>query len=117
MISSPDHAHKIPLTTQSCDSQLFDTPVMHVQDNIHVPFHGSKKKLDPAQGTFPGSALVISMRLQTSPRKRVVAYGQHAKWIVFAPPFTIVISLPLDMLAPHSHGPETTLLKVVFISS
>ena len=23
-----------------------------MQDNIHVPFHGSKKKLDPAQGTW-----------------------------------------------------------------
>nr|POF08596.1 hypothetical protein CFP56_53082 [Quercus suber]POF08598.1 hypothetical protein CFP56_53084 [Quercus suber] len=52
MISSSDHAHKIPLTTQSCDNQLFDTPVMHVQDNIHMPFHGPKKKLDPAQGTW-----------------------------------------------------------------
>ena len=68
------------------------------------------------QITFPGFALVISMRLQASPRKWVVAYGQHAKWIVFAFPFTIVISLTLDTLALHSHGLETTLLKVVFIS-
>ena len=52
MISSPNHAHKIPLTIQSCDSQLFDTPIMHVQDNMRVPFHGPKKKLDPAQGTW-----------------------------------------------------------------
>ena len=57
------------------------------------------------------------MRLQASLRKRVVVYGQHAKWIVFALPFTIVVSLTLDMLALHSHGLETTLLKVVFISS
>ena len=69
------------------------------------------------QITFPGFALVISMRLQASLRKRVVAYGQHAKWIIFALSFTIVASLTLDMLAFHSHGPETTLLKVVFISS
>lgn len=83
MISSPDHAHKIPLTTQSCDSQLFDTPVMHVQDNIHVPFHGSKKKLDPAQGTWK--------RLRPPPvgskikpeDKAIESFGQtnHLPWL------------------------------------
>ena len=52
---------------------------------------------------------MISMRLQASLRNRVVAYGQHAKWIVFTLPFTIVVSLSLDM--------NTTLLKVVFISN
>ena len=66
--------------------------------------------------TFPGFTLVILMRLQASPRKRVVAYGQRAKWIVFALPFTIVISLTLDTLALHSHGTVITLWKVVFIS-
>uniref|UniRef100_A0A7N2LL92 Uncharacterized protein n=1 Tax=Quercus lobata TaxID=97700 RepID=A0A7N2LL92_QUELO len=77
---------------------------------------GLSLNLSVKQITFPGFASVISMRLQASLRKRVVAYGQHAKWIVFALPFTIVVSLTLDMLALHSHGPETTLLKVVFIS-
>ena len=41
-----------PTEPQDQDNCLIDTPVTHVLDFNHIPLHGSKKALDPSQGTW-----------------------------------------------------------------
>lgn len=40
-----NQTHHVLPTPQASDSNLVDTPIMHVQDNTHLPLHGPKKKL------------------------------------------------------------------------